>query len=296
MNSNPARFEELERRLLSVEKQNRRLKQLGAALLVLVTSLIVMGQAPSKKTVEANEFILRDSGGNVRAKLSMDVHVGSAPGYPASPQLVFFDEKGKQRVQMDGDAFSPGLNLYDSQGRRRGSFDVALDTGVLFLSDEHGTTKTRLTEGEASADEIVAHQMEVLDSSGNIRARFFVTAKTTTTMTIPGMNAPVPVTFNPKATLALYDEKAQVSGVLDDDSISFFKSHVSLGGGVLTMGEQNSAVVVSRYSVGLFDEQGFETTLGRSSLVTPRTGETQMRSAASLVMFDKNKNVIWKAP
>ncbi len=39
MNSHPARFEELERRLLSVEKQNRRLKQLGAALLISVTSL-----------------------------------------------------------------------------------------------------------------------------------------------------------------------------------------------------------------------------------------------------------------
>jgi hypothetical protein len=72
VNSNPARFEELERRLLSVEKQNRRLKQLGAALLVLVTSLIVMGEAPSKKTVEANEFILPDSNGNVRAKLAVN--------------------------------------------------------------------------------------------------------------------------------------------------------------------------------------------------------------------------------
>ena len=27
-------------------------------------------------------------------------------GYPASPQLVFFDEKGKQRVHVEGDAFS----------------------------------------------------------------------------------------------------------------------------------------------------------------------------------------------
>jgi hypothetical protein len=54
--------------------------------------------------------------------------------------------------------------------------------------------------------------------------------------------------------------------------------------------------VVSAYSVGLFDEQGYEATLGRRALATPRTGETQMRSAASLVMFDKKKNVIWKAP
>lgn len=84
--------------------------------------------------------------------------------------------------------------------------------------------------------------------------------------------------------------------MLDDDSVSFLKSHVSLGSGLLTIGDQAAGVVVSPYSVSLFDEQGFEVMLGRSALVTPRTGETQMRSAASLVMFDKNKNVIWKAP
>ena len=193
MNSHPARFEELERRLVTVEKQNRQVKQLGAALLIFVTSLICMAQASSKKTVEANEFILRDDG-------------------------------------------------------------------------------------------------------GSIRARLFVTTKNTTNMTVPGLTEPVPVTTNPKPALALYDEKGQVSGVLDDDSLSFFKSHVSLGGGILTMGDQTSGVVVSRYSVGLFDEQGFEATLGRRALATPRTGETQMRSAASLIMFDRNKNVIWKAP
>jgi hypothetical protein len=31
-------------------------------------------------------------------------------------------------------------------------------------------------------------------------------------------------------------------------------------------------------------------------MVTPRTGETHKTSAASLVLFDKDKNVIWKAP
>ncbi len=193
MNSHPTRFEELERRLLSVEKQNRRLKQLGATLLILVASLIVMGQVPSKKTVEANEFILRDDG-------------------------------------------------------------------------------------------------------GNIRARLFVTAKQTTKATIPGLAEPVPVTLKPRPTLALYDEKGESTGFLNDDEVTFLNSHVSLGNGTLTIGDQATGVVVSRYSVGLFDEQGFEATLGRRALVTPRTGETQMRSAASLVMFDKSKNVIWKAP
>jgi hypothetical protein len=193
MDSQSQNFEDVRARLLKLEKQNRRIKQLGAAVLMIPVLLLVMGQAPSKKTVEANEFILKDD-------------------------------------------------------------------------------------------------------DGNIRARLFVTAKNTTNMTIPGIAEPVPMTSNPKPTLALYDEKGQVSAGLDDDSINFYKSHVSLAGGVLSIGDQSAGVVVSAYSVGLFDEQGFEATLGRRALATPRTGETQMRSAASLVLFDKNKNVIWKAP
>jgi hypothetical protein len=193
MNSHPSGFADLQERLLKLETANRRLKRLGTAALIAAVSLVVMGQAPSKKTVEANEFILRDDSGNIRAKL-------------------------------------------------------------------------------------------------------FVTAKTTTNMTLPGLTEPVPVTLNPKPMLALYDQKGQTGGILDDDSISFLKSHVSIVGGILTMGDQTAGAVISPYSMGLFDEQGFSVTLGRSALVTPRTGETQMRSAASLVMFDKNKNVIWKAP
>jgi hypothetical protein len=151
--------------------------------------------------------------------------------------------------------------------------------------------------GQASSKKTVeANEFILRDDGGKIRARLFMTVKSTSVMNIPGVNPPVPLTMNPKASLALYDEKEQVSGVVDADSISFFKSHVSLGSGALSIGDQSAGIVVSAYSVGLFDEQGYEATLGRRSLVTPRTGETQMRSAASLVMFDRNKNVIWKAP
>jgi len=44
------------------------------------------------------------------------------------------------------------------------------------------------------------------------------------------------------------------------------------------------------------DSRGFEAAIGAVSLVTPSTGETHKTSVASLVLFDKDKNVIWKAP
>ncbi len=48
--------------------------------------------------------------------------------------------------------------------------------------------------------------------------------------------------------------------------------------------------------VRVSDDQGFSATMGAEELVTPHTGETHKTSAASLVLFDKNKNVLWKAP
>jgi hypothetical protein len=71
MDSHPSGFEDLLDRLAKLEKQNRRFKLLGVAALVGVTLLLVMGQAPAKKTVEANEFVLKDDRGNIRARLFM---------------------------------------------------------------------------------------------------------------------------------------------------------------------------------------------------------------------------------
>ena len=49
--------------------------------------------------------------------------------------------------------------------------------------------------------------------------------------------------------------------------------------------------------VELSDDDGYEAALGvEKNLVTPRTGETHKTSAASLLLFDRDKNVIWKAP
>jgi hypothetical protein len=60
--------------------------------------------------------------------------------------------------------------------------------------------------------------------------------------------------------------------------------------------EQRSYVGMGHSAVSITDEQGFSVILGATQLVTPRTGENHATSAASLVLLDKDKNVIWKAP
>jgi hypothetical protein len=46
----------------------------------------------------------------------------------------------------------------------------------------------------------------------------------------------------------------------------------------------------------LADKEGFQATLGSADLVTTRTGETHRTSTASLVLFGKDKTVLWSAP
>jgi hypothetical protein len=303
MDSRADEFGGLEHRLAKLEKQNRRFKQFGVVALIVPVLLVVMGQTTSKKTIEANEFVLRDDSGHVRARLSTATLPSGDPK-TSRAQFVLFDTQGSQRTMLDsgfsGSLIGAGgaaLTLTDGNGKDK--VYISADNnqgGILSLLDQKGLPGAVLTTLSAVLPGVNTKELILHDESGNIRARLFVTEKGATNMAIPGLTQSVPVTLNPKPMLALYDEKGQVGGMLDDDSISFAKSHVSLFGGVLSIGDQTSAVVVSRYSVGIFDEQGYEATLGRRALVTPRTGETQMTSAASLLLFDKNKNVIWKAP
>ena len=197
MECHPRGFEDLLDRLANLEKQNRRFKLLGCAALVGVTLLLVMGQAPSKKIVEANEFILRDDSGNIRARLSVDyVKLGGMP------QMVFLDTNGNTNLELDGGVagvFGGVVGISDLQGRRVGTFFSSGSGGSFSISR--------------------------------------------------GWSFPA---------------RAEV---------------------VLTPG-----------SVEIMDDQGFEAVVGTEDLVTPTTGETHKTSAASLVLLDKNKGVIWKAP
>ena len=188
MNSQQSGFADLQDRLFKLETQNRRLKRVGSAVLIAVTLLVVMGQAPSKKIVEANEFILKDSGGKTRADLS----VNETTKTPVA-QLVLFDPNGHEKVRVDSGL--PGLG------------------GGIVLSGDNGP------------------------------------------------NALLTSTF-----------------------LSISRDNNKTG---MTMAEDG--LIVS-------DGKGFEAAIGVVSLVTPSTGETHKTSVASLVLFDKDKNVIWKAP
>ncbi len=136
-------------RVTKLEKQNRRLKRAGVAVLVGAVSLPFMGQASKSKTVEANGFILRDNSGSVRATLLVDA-------VSQSPEMVLLDDKGRKSVELVGGSLvsgaqaGGGLALYDSQGQERGTFLADNSGAYIRLSDSNGSTKTLLRESVVS--------------------------------------------------------------------------------------------------------------------------------------------------
>jgi hypothetical protein len=127
-------------------------------------------------------------------------------------------------------------------------------------------------------------------------------------------NRNLPVAISPSPTLALYDLKGKARVYLNGDgSISASTIGVSdsqghslgslmaidgMGAGLsLDNGKGEQRIFMDPDHLELSDDAGFKSSLGvTKNLVTSRTGETHQTSAASLLLFDKDKNVIWKAP
>ena len=91
--------------------------------------------------------------------------------------------------------------------------------------------------------------------------------------------------------LALHDDGGKVTASL---VASPFGGALSLYGG--NRNAINLMPLNGGATLGLIDENGFETRVGTTDLVNPGTGETRWTSAASVVLFDKDKKVLWKAP
>jgi hypothetical protein len=225
----PHTLEELQDRLLKLEKQNRRFKQLGAAALIGVAALVVMGQAPSKKTIETHELILLGDSGEVRAKLWTDGD---------NSRLALVDKNGRIRLELEAGNFESDVRLMDSNG---------WNPNVRLSSNNEGITELKFLDGKGK-DRLNLSLFPIVGSG-----------------------------------VMLSNEEGKANAVL----------HAPSNGTPFLRLEKAS---FTEDGLNVIDAQGFAAQLGVADLVTPRTGETHKTSAASLTLFDKNKNVIWKAP
>lgn len=99
-----------------LQHENLRLKRIGLAVLVLASAALVMGQSPSTRTVEAEAFVLKDSRGNIRARL------GTENG---ATELLFYNPAGQPHMALKMDAKGEALEMRDNSGKLLATMAVA---------------------------------------------------------------------------------------------------------------------------------------------------------------------------
>lgn len=170
----------VEERLAKLERQNRRLKIVGAVALVLMGAMVLEWAAMPTvtdystsdfkfKTVTAQEVIVVDAKGKPQAGLTVEkdgatLMLLDEKGTPratlgvdrAGATLVLLDEKGMHRAVLDVDRDGPRLGLFDAKGTPRAGLDVLKDKPGLVLVDEKGETIWHAPPPDDAPDEAEA--------------------------------------------------------------------------------------------------------------------------------------------
>ena len=207
---------------------------------------------------------------------------------------------------MDGMDINTRLEKLERENRRmkKAGIVAIVFASVLFISGQAKTNKV-----------VEANEFQVLDASGKVRAdlssrggpelHFYDdTGTPVVTLTL--------VPFGPSLYLGKTGTRDSVS--LQAGTSDWPNRSLSLGTGtdsiLLHAGTYNSISLSG--SAGVFlvnadealggprvtvtDKEGYSGVLGRSDLVVTATGKKEQTPAASLVLFDKDKKVLWAAP
>jgi hypothetical protein len=202
---------------------------------------------------------------------------------------------------MDGQADVKSLyervERLERQNRWMKRMGVAaiLSAGVLLVS------------GQAKVDTkktVDANEFVLKDTNGVVRAKLGMGVVLMTKG--PGL-----VLYDDRAqqmaTFATSDEEARIylgsSGSIPNSTSSSIWAGVpgKDGSGVGITGpsgvvRMNLDGMIGGPQIGLLDKEGYETNIGKTDLVSRKTGKTEQTSAASVVMFDTEKKVLWSAP
>ncbi|HYB62585.1 MAG TPA: hypothetical protein VEH50_14035 [Methylomirabilota bacterium] len=162
MESQVSDLQALADRVEKLERQNRWFKRGGLALALIASCLFVMAQVAPIRTIEADDFILKDSKGMKRAELSVP---------SANPVLRFFDSGGNVNALVGANGyimFGSGTRTYPGQGNE--SFrvpitKVSLTSSGLFFADQKGSAVIQLGGLESPGAPALVPHLTFFDSS-----------------------------------------------------------------------------------------------------------------------------------
>lgn len=131
----------LMQRVSLLERSNRGLKQVGAVVLIVLAAVILMAQAAPNsvaKVVEAEQFIVRDTGGKQRGSL------GVAPDGAVRLSLLDRDEKRLARLSVLSDGLVQ-LGLGEDNGNPYIGLSLSKAYQGLSLTDADGIIRAQLS-------------------------------------------------------------------------------------------------------------------------------------------------------
>jgi hypothetical protein len=138
-------------RIGKLEAQNRRLRWSSAAILALLSAVILMGQAaPSRRVIEAQRFELKDSDGNVRGWMGTigkgsELSLGNVNAQPMMRLIVstdasdlhFFGSR-KSGMNLGLDSGNPDISMMGAEGNGGARITFGKDGPTLTLEDAKG--------------------------------------------------------------------------------------------------------------------------------------------------------------
>ena len=130
-------YDRLAERLEKLEKQLRWIKRTAYVAAAVLAVLVLSYRLAHYRQVTAQEFVLTDSGGRVRAKLA---------SFPEGPGLEVYAASGEPRVQLIGDGEDASLNLYIPATAGQGAASVNLFRDTTLMSSFRAEPSTVLLE------------------------------------------------------------------------------------------------------------------------------------------------------
>ena len=278
-------YKALVERIRKVERENRRMKRLALALLILPSVLLLMAQSPATQVVVASQFVLKDASGHTRARLWF----GPKPTKsPKAALLTFYDSTGTRdliSLAADSEEHSANLNL---GGLITGSPSLTLSADAKGSYASLESTSNKLQGIQLSTE--TGKSRLVLSGTGDLlKGGVNLTDGTEggeLHVKDAQHNASVDILANGRDGVSIVDR--------DGRSVLLVGDHLSFGDS-----QQNLPAVLYGGKDGPFlnlgDAQGFNVLLGVSKTVTT-TGQHRTSSAASLRMFNDKGEILWSAP
>ena len=115
MDNSIVAFQSLAARVEKLERQNRWMKQTGLAVFVIIIILPLMGQKQTTRTIEAEQFILRDAQGHERLTIGTPRISGAAVGLQPDEPAIWLDREAKAHAVLTSD----GLVISNDKGTTR---------------------------------------------------------------------------------------------------------------------------------------------------------------------------------